>query len=439
MQLGFAAEKIAKGFLGIWARKAPSFLIMGLTRYSRVIRSEESKRTDTFVLQNPTLEEQLVISRKAKNFLSNYKKGSIFNLLPSNRLFVSELRKMGFWNSSDEDVFICDEYDGLPLSSLNIELTNSCNLNCVHCYGSFGVPIESRTISLSQIEELLMDLDVLNTQQVTLTGGECLLVKDIDSIALAILERGLNLWVMTNGVLFDVLCKLVEKTKGFYYSVKISLDGLEHTHDLIRNKKTAFENTIKSLDFIYSQPNIRLYISTVVMKDNVGELKEIKRFVKERYPNAVHSIDIIFPSGNAKLDSSHCFSFSELKSIANEYPTLFSMKEKRINKKFFRCTGGISQATLKPDGKLKICNIAEDERFFFKKNVFIDGLRKVWEDCGLNISSFREEKAKCTKDCLQCPSRDECEITDCRVFAWLLTGSENNSSPMTCFMTRGIK
>lgn len=284
--------------------------------------------------------------------------------------------------------------------------------------------------------EVINDLDILNTSDVTLTGGECFLVKDFQRIALTFLNHGINLWIMTNGILFNRIKTFVQATKDYNYSIKVSLDGLEKTHNKIRQKETAFNNVIKSLDFISAQSNIKLYISTVIMKDNLEEISKLKTFVENRYPKAIHSVDFIFASGNAKHDLSHCFSLKELQDLSTKYPMLFVSKEKNTNIGFYRCSAGISQATLKADGTLKICNIANDDIFYFKHNVFKKGLKKTWEDCGANIEFFRKEERKNTSQCKHCPIKSSCNITDCRVFAKLMTESEKNSSPISCLMAR---
>lgn len=409
---------------------------MGLIKYSRIYQTAETRKDNTYILQNTKTEEQLVISKQARKFLSSYKKGKTINLLPSNFFFVSELKKLGYWERTNNFVYICKDYTNQILSSLNIELTNTCNLNCVHCYGSFGIPQKKYEISLSQIENILNDLDILNTSDVTLTGGECFLVKDFQQIALTFLNHGINLWIMTNGVLFKKIKTFIQTTKDYHYSIKVSLDGLEKTHNKIRQKETAFDNVIKSLDFISAQRNIKLYISTVIMKDNLEEISRLKTFVENRYPKAIHSVDVIFASGNAKHDLSHCFNLKELQDLSTKYPMLFVSKEKNTNIGFYRCSAGISQATLKADGTLKICNIANDDIFYFKHNVFKKGLKKTWEDCGSNIEYFRNEERKNTSQCNHCPIKSSCNITDCRVFAWLMTESEKNSSPITCLMAR---
>ena len=69
----------------------------------------------------------------------------------------------------------------------------------------------------------------------------------------------------------------------------------------------SFEKTIETLDHLYKQENISLYISSTLMKSNFEQFHKLNDFVKNRFPNAIHSLNLIFPDGNA-IKTSQCFS-----------------------------------------------------------------------------------------------------------------------------------
>lgn len=71
-----------------------------------------------------------------------------------------------------------------PLHAITIELTNACNLNCIHCYGKFGQPSYKKMITLEEVVQLKAELDMLHTMEVRLSGGECFLNPDFEKIAL---------------------------------------------------------------------------------------------------------------------------------------------------------------------------------------------------------------------------------------------------------------
>ena len=97
-----------------------------------------------------------------------------------------------------------------PLTSWVIELTNICNLNCVHCYGKFGMPRKKKFVSISDIMNLKSELDKLHTMEVRLSGGECFLNPDFEAIALYFLKNGFTCISVTVYAVTDHWHSLIE-------------------------------------------------------------------------------------------------------------------------------------------------------------------------------------------------------------------------------------
>lgn len=157
------------------------------------------------------------------------------------------------------------------------------------------------------------------------------------------------------------------KSSQYYFKIKVSLDALENTHNLIRGSQKSYVNALKTLDTISSYSNVDLYISTVVMRQNVADLEELENMIKNRFPKAIHSKDLAFPLGNA---CDCAFSLDEIPQVDQSAPFLFlphetDDKDELLSHKALRCSGGVVQCTLMPDGFLKICNSACDKQFYF--------------------------------------------------------------------------
>ncbi|HMB72980.1 MAG TPA: radical SAM protein, partial [Gammaproteobacteria bacterium] len=85
--------------------------------------------------------------------------------------------------------------DTLPLVTLY--LSERCNSRCVSCdYWKHG----SRDLSLEDIENLLPELDALQTRDVLISGGEPLLNRQWPEIVGLLRSRGLRLWLLTSGL-----------------------------------------------------------------------------------------------------------------------------------------------------------------------------------------------------------------------------------------------
>ena len=418
---------------------------MNFKTYTKIIRTKKNIQDNSYTLLNNTLDIKLTINESSYDLItnatnSNGKISPFYYFIPNCRSFFKELTNLGVLvdNGIANPLYINCVQDSsiLPLTSLNIELTHSCNLRCIHCYGSFGTVQKPTFISFNQVKDLLPDLLSLGTMNISLTGGECLLNPDFEKIALFFLQNGFNLWILSNGYYTDKLIEFTKKTTQFKYTIKISLDGLYEEHTKIRGVTDSFEKTIETLDHLYKQENISLYISSTLMKSNFEQFHKLNDFVKNRFPNAIHSLNLIFPDGNA-IKTSQCFSQNELSLIEKKFPNLFVVKESEKSK--YRCSGGITQCTLTPDGNLKICNAACDNRFMFASNVFETSLKYAWIHCGDNINFYRNELDKSSEKCFYCKYKQTCYANNCRIMAYLYTGSEFNNSPLACITAKHME
>lgn len=272
---------------------------------TRMIQTLSSIKTHTYLLINNTLDDYIEIGEDAANLLRKiYKNNSIDNN-EEELEFSKKLLDLGFfskekWNQEDDFVYLGKRYkDRFPLTSLNIELTNACNLKCEHCYGEFSDCYKKNFLSYSWIKESLEDLNRLHVKNVALTGGEATMHPYFQEIAMFFLEHGFELCILTNGYNYQIIEQLLEKAKSYRFSIKVSLDGSDKYHNQIRGNTNAYMNTLRTLNAISKYPNVTLYISTIVMKNNIDNIVDLDRLIENTFPNAIHTKDLVFPLGNA--------------------------------------------------------------------------------------------------------------------------------------------
>ncbi len=404
-----------------------------------MIQTRADRLNKVYTLYNNRLEQEIQVNKRGAEIIRKIHKGKFVDD-PGALEFINQLKELGFIHNERDGIEKSNIYLGrhcsykYPLTALSIELTNFCNLRCKHCYGEFSKNVSIEYISFEHIQNILEELGGLHTKKIALTGGEATLHPDFINIALLFLEKGFDLTILTNGYNCIAIEDLLKKSKDYHYTIKVSLDGIDDVHDLIRGKKGTFIHVKETIKNILQYQNITLYISTVIMKQNVDFIGEISHYVKREFPSAIHTFDIIFPAGNATDENT--FTISEIKQIMETYPNLFSSYLDPNGKKDkFRCTGGITQCTLSYDGSLKICNSACEDIFKFRHNVFYRGLVYSWTHCGTNIKRFRNEKAYATKACKKCNKIGMCTGKDCRVMALAYLGDVHKSSPITCCST----
>lgn len=162
-----------------------------------------------------------------------------------------------------------------PFSVL-LSVTYRCQCDCVHC-GIVKYKDESRPeLGFEDIKRIIHELGQLGIANVTLTGGEALLRKDIFDIISYISGQGLIVTLDTNGLLLDEQITGRLKSSGLNL-LKVSIDSSDpDKHDKLRNVKGCFN---KALDGLKNSVKSKLpcviqtYISyETVQKDELGKI-----------------------------------------------------------------------------------------------------------------------------------------------------------------------
>lgn len=157
------------------------------------------------------------------------------------------------------------------MESIYFEITNACNLHCMHCYNNSGE--ESYAISEELFNVFLNNVKQLKPNSVCFSGGEPFMHKNIFEFIDRIFQYVPKVHIVTNGVLLandDIMLKLRQREVYLQFSI----DGLEQTHDLIRGYNTyrkaiyALKNAIK-----YIGPE-HIVVKAVVTKYLVDELDD---------------------------------------------------------------------------------------------------------------------------------------------------------------------
>lgn len=167
------------------------------------------------------------------------------------------------------------------LENLYFELTAACNLLCKHCYVFTSNKPRQRKDLLTReiIYTAVSDAKLLGLTQVTITGGEIFLRKDLREIVEDInrLEIGLNL--LTN------LTMVGNKEINWLSKLKInllstSLDGLAVDHDSFRQKKGAFSKTLKAL-LSLNDLGVNVKASVTVHKENIESARQLFSYLDD--------------------------------------------------------------------------------------------------------------------------------------------------------------
>jgi MoaA/NifB/PqqE/SkfB family radical SAM enzyme len=164
----------------------------------------------------------------------------------------------------------------IPLA-VRLQVTNRCTLQCKYCnLWSFktGEP------STERIFGLIKQLSLLGTKRISISGGEPLLRGDIAEIINYCCKNGIYPEMNSNGKLVPGMIKEI-KNLNF---LKLSLDGPEEAHDLIRGRG-SYKDVIAAADAAYKN-SINFGFATTLTKYNIDFLDHLL-VVAKRYGTIV--------------------------------------------------------------------------------------------------------------------------------------------------------
>lgn len=193
----------------------------------------------------------------------------------------------------------------IPLTNIKIrsprliawELTNACNLACIHCRASAIKDPAPDELSAAEAKHFVDEL-IEYKPIIILTGGEPLLRSDVYDIAQYASGHGLRVVLATNGTLLtpDIAKKL--KDVGIQ-RVSISIDGsTKETHDIFRGETGAFEAALRGID-ILKNAGLSFQINTTITKRNLTEIPNIYELALELGASALH-IFLLVPTGRGE-------------------------------------------------------------------------------------------------------------------------------------------
>jgi MoaA/NifB/PqqE/SkfB family radical SAM enzyme len=173
--------------------------------------------------------------------------------------------------------------DRLPAGAV-YEATMRCNLHCEFCYVLDFLNIEGEWRHEMTLERLKQAFPDQAGFQVSLTGGEIFMRKDIMSVLDLFRDKGYACgYLTTNGTIItderaDALADLA--AAGFLKHISVSVDGPGELHDRARGVTGTFQRTTAGLRRLQEaarrkQAPLRVSINTTVAHESLDALDEM--------------------------------------------------------------------------------------------------------------------------------------------------------------------
>lgn len=156
--------------------------------------------------------------------------------------------------------------DRRPIAA-RIQVTRQCPLDCVYC----KLPDEAgEPMTTGQIVGLLEQLSEVGCIRVSFSGGEPMMRPDIGDLVDACAPLGIEPEMNTSGW---GLAERVDEIRGLKL-LKISLDGPEPIHDLVRGREGSHREVLAAVTAARAA-GIRTVLVSTITKHNVGSMSHV--------------------------------------------------------------------------------------------------------------------------------------------------------------------
>ncbi len=192
--------------------------------------------------------------------------------------------------------------------------TQSCNLNCKHCYSSSEAKKYEGELSPEEGFNLIDDLAGFNVPVVLFSGGEPLMREDFFDLALRASQRGIRATISTNGTLITPEVARSIKKAGISY-VGISLDGIGELNDRFRGREGAFEQALQGIRAC-REVEQKVGLRFTINRHNYHQIQDILYLVKEENIPRICFYHLVY-TGRGKEMMEEDISHEETRDVLN--------------------------------------------------------------------------------------------------------------------------
>lgn len=196
------------------------------------------------------------------------------------------------------------------------ELTEGCNLACIHCRASAQPERAANELSTGECKAVIDDLVTFANPILVLTGGEPLYRPDFFEIASYASGKGLRVAMATNATLITDEIAARIKEVGIQ-RVSVSIDGsCARTHDTFRGLPGSFERALQGIEHLKAH-GLEFQFNTTVARHNVAEIEDTLKLALERGAKALHIFMLVPVGCGVQIADSQMLPAEEYERVLN--------------------------------------------------------------------------------------------------------------------------
>ena len=315
----------------------------------------------------------------------------------------------------------------------SIELTERCNLRCVHCYINQPAgdrEARDRELTLEQWRPIFDQLADAGCLWLLLTGGEIFLRPDFLDIYTYLRRKGFILVLFTNATLITPeIAGFLRDWRPFYMEVTL-YGSTRETFERVTGVSGSFDRFLRGIELI-DEAGIQYNLKSMIMTLNVHELYAMREYAEDR--GVTYRFDAII---QPRLDGQRDVRY--LRLSPEEVVDLDLADPERVRSlrdgyvwaaafpktdDLFTCGAGRHAFHITADGQLRICSGVRTPSYDLTRGTFQEG----WNEF---IPKIRRRKVSKDLPCIECDKQILCG--QCPGFAELENGDPESVVEYLC-------
>lgn len=332
---------------------------------------------------------------------------------------------------------------------LDLELTERCNLNCIHCYVNKPAndrELQEREMSTDMVKDMLTEAAKLGKLRLLITGGEPMLRPDFSEIYLHARGQGYVVRIFTNGTLITPQIADMFARVPPLASIEISVYGMTpETYGGVTGVPAAHAAMLRGIDLL-QQRRVRFVIKMQVLPPNKHEVDEFLAWAAT-IPGMENrsALGSMYRFRGRRDNPEKNLAIEELRLDTDEALAMMKEKEELYDRslrhfcdkflgitgdKMFPCGAGLGGA-IDPYGMLQPClSLRKPELCVdLHEHSIAEALFEIFP----RMRDMRVENPSYLQRCAKCFLRSMCDM--CPGSSWTESGTLDTPIEYCCAMT----
>lgn len=304
------------------------------------------------------------------------------------------------------------------LMSLQFEVTAKCSERCIHCYLPNKKKDDGNEMTLSLFEKVIKQFSEMGGLQVSLSGGELLLHKDIWRMVDICRQHDMQIVLLSNLYYLkaDDILKMANANVSMVQTSLYSMNP--EIHDQITKVKGSHEKTKRAIEMLVRN-NIPTSISCPIMKANKDCYESILNYAHSLGIKAQTDF-ILMARENLETDNlENRISIEDCERVirlilennmrdTDDYIKKNSKKNLKalLSGDMPVCAAGINNLCVSSNGDAYPCNGWQSYK---SGNVETETLQEIWNK-SIMLNKIRSIKRSDLPKCMSCDAAEYCNI-----------------------------